>query len=375
VPPLLVLRALSTLRARTVARHGFRAALLPRETPTTVSGNLRPDPSVRSRGERGSPALAFHLPAGRWFVLRVHATFRVSPPHSPRASVAYHGSSSARGPSQGSFPFSTSGSKRSRTSPGFASPGYVPPSGFRTLLTAFPAPIPPGLFHPGSAHGVDALQSLVPSEEPLRLSAPCALLSFPSPTRLAACPNAVTRGTMVPARRSVRRGCESRNAPASGPCSPRKSVAIQRWFRPPATRCSPGLLPLQGTSPNVPGPTVDTGQLPWAWLAVPASDARPLARSGQPPFEVCRHEGLVVLSRGRPSLLRSPTLSRHSSVRKQRSPSYVFTSGSEPRRRAPQTLFGLSRRAGRNRHVRMLIPAPCRSPPSDRVSVSRDTNG
>lgn len=247
MPPLLELRALSTLWTWPVARHGFRAALLPRDTPTTVSGNQRPDPSVRSRGERGSPGLAFHLPAGRWFVLRVHAPFRVSPPHSPRASVAYHGSSSARGPSQGFFPFSTFGPKRSRTSPGFASPGYVPPSGFRTLLTVFPAPIPPGLFHPGSAHGVDALQSFPPSEEPLRLSAPFALLSFPSPTRLAACPDAVTRGTMVPARRSARRGCESRNAPASGPCSPRKSVAIRRWFRPPATRCSPGLLPLQGT--------------------------------------------------------------------------------------------------------------------------------
>jgi len=225
MPPLLGLRALSTILALPVARHGFRAALPPRGTPTIVSDDLRPDPSVRSRGGRGSPGLAFHLPAGRRFVLRVHAPFRVSPPHSPRASVAYHGSSSARRPSQGSFPFSTSGPKRSRTSPGFASPGYVPPSGFRTLLTAFPAPIPPGLFHPGSAHGVDALQSFFPSEEPLRLSTPSALLSFPSPTRLAACPDAVTRGTMVPARRSARRGLESRDAPASGLCSPRKSVA------------------------------------------------------------------------------------------------------------------------------------------------------
>jgi len=96
--------------------------------------------------------------------------------------------SSAHGASQGFFPFSTSGPERSRTSPGFASPGYVPPSGFRTLLTAFPASIPPGLFHPGSAHGVATLQSFLPSEEPVRLSTPAALLSLPSPTRLTASP-------------------------------------------------------------------------------------------------------------------------------------------------------------------------------------------
>jgi hypothetical protein len=204
------------------------------------------DPSVRSRGERGCPGIAFHPPFGGQFVLRVHAPFRVSPTHSPRAFRSVPRGSSARRASQGSFPFSTSGPERSRTSPGFASPGYVPPSGFRTLLTAFPAPAPPGLFHPGSAHGVATLQSFVPPEEPLRLSAPAALLSFPSPARLAAFPNAVTRRTMVRSRRSVRRGFESRDASASGLCSPRESVAIRQWFRPPAARCSPGLQPLQG---------------------------------------------------------------------------------------------------------------------------------
>lgn len=241
------LRALSTPRGDV-----GRASWVPR-SPTRRRTRRPPfraicdsDPSVRSRGERGSPGFAFRPPSGERIVLRVHALFRVSPPHSPHASVAYHGSSSARGASQGFFPFSTYGSERSRTSPGFASPGYVPPSGFRTLLTACPAPTPPGLFHPGSAHGVATLQSFSPSEEPWRLSTPDALLSLPSPTRLAACPDAVTRGTMVLARRSARRGCESRDASASGLCSPRKSVAIQRWFRPLAARCSPGLQPLQG---------------------------------------------------------------------------------------------------------------------------------
>jgi len=229
-----------------VARHGFRADPTPRGTPTTVSGNLRSGPVGPFPGR---PGLSRH---------RLPLAFRraVRPQSSrPLQGIAavlaarLHGvprGSSAHGASQGSLPFSTSGSGHSRTSPGFASPGYVPPSGFRTLLTACPAPIPPGLFHPGSAHGVATLQSLLPSEEPLRLSTPAALLSLPSLARLAACPDAVTRGTMVRARRSARRGRESRDVPASGLCSPRKSVVIRRWFRPPATRCSPGLQPLQG---------------------------------------------------------------------------------------------------------------------------------
>jgi hypothetical protein len=86
---------------------------------------------------------------------------------------------------------------------------------------------------------------------------------------------------------------------------------------------------------SVSGPTVDTGQLPWAWHAVPSSDTRSLARSVVPPCGVFRHESAAVLSRGRPPLLRFPTLSRHSAVRKQRGPRYVFTSGPEPRHRAP----------------------------------------
>jgi hypothetical protein len=59
-------------------------------------------------------------------------------------------------------------------------------------------------------------------------------------------PNAVTRRTMVHARRYVRPVRESRDEPSSGLFSPRKSVVIRRGFRPPTTRCSLGLQPLQG---------------------------------------------------------------------------------------------------------------------------------
>jgi hypothetical protein len=176
------------LRSMPVARHGFRAALLPWGSPTTVSDSLRCGPVGPFPRRAGFSRLRLP-PASR----------RAVRPQSSRplqgiaaAPAACHRGvprgSSARSASQGFFPFSTSGLERSRTSPGFASPGYVPPPGFRTLLTAFPAPIPPGLFHPGSAHGVATLQSLAPPEEPLRLSTPAALLSFPSPARLAASP-------------------------------------------------------------------------------------------------------------------------------------------------------------------------------------------
>jgi hypothetical protein len=154
VPSLVGLRALSTLRLDAGSASWVPRSPAPRESPVTVQVTCDPDPSARSRGAPGLPGIAAHPPLSEWFVLRVHAPFRVSPSRPPRASVAVPRGSSARRASQGFFPYSTYRSGRSRTSPGFAAPGYGPPPGFRTLLTAYPAPIPPGLFHPGSAHGV-----------------------------------------------------------------------------------------------------------------------------------------------------------------------------------------------------------------------------
>jgi hypothetical protein len=58
-------------------------------------------------------------------------------------------------PSWSSFPFDARGGRSPRSLfPGLASPGYVPPSGFRTLLTASSSARPPGLFRPGDALGV-----------------------------------------------------------------------------------------------------------------------------------------------------------------------------------------------------------------------------
>jgi hypothetical protein len=197
--------------SRRLAGSAGSASWVPRPPSAVGFADYReaicdPDPSVRSLG---APECSRHCrpPAG-WRAVRPQSSRPlrgVAAAPAARLRGVPRGSS-AHGASQGSVPFSTSRPERSRTSPGFASPGYVPSPGFRTLLTAFPAPIPPGLFHPGSAHGVATLQSLVPFEEPLRLSTPAALLTLPSPARLATFPgrrhaqNHGSRAQVRPAR-------------------------------------------------------------------------------------------------------------------------------------------------------------------------------
>jgi hypothetical protein len=51
---------------------------------------------------------------------------------------------------------------------GFPAPGYVPASGFRTLLPASSSPRLPGLFHPGGTPGLRP-SGASPPEEPYRL--------------------------------------------------------------------------------------------------------------------------------------------------------------------------------------------------------------
>jgi len=176
------------LLAGPVARHGFRAApsasgFADHRFGQSATGPVGPLPeqSGFSRPCRPLACRRAVRPQSSRPLQGIAAALAARLRGVPRGSSAHRAS-------QGFFPFSTSGPERSRTSPGFASPGYVPPTGFRTLLTACPAPILPGLFHPGGAHGVATLQSLLPSEEPLRLSTPVALLSLPSPARLAASP-------------------------------------------------------------------------------------------------------------------------------------------------------------------------------------------
>jgi hypothetical protein len=179
---------------------------------------------------------------------------------------------------------------------------------------------------------------------------------------------------MVPARRSVRRRHESRPRPPSGLCSPRKSVAIRRGFRPPATRCSLGFVPLQGPylrawpDGSHRAAPVGLARGPFQQrkavgsfrsAALRSVSTRRLARSlsrASVPHEVSH---LVTPLGG----------SKAATVRAMCSlpvPSHVAA--------LRRTFFGPSRNVSRSRYRGMLIPAPCRSPSSDRVSVSRDTN-
>lgn len=118
-------------------------------------GNRRSSPSARSRGPRGLPGCTGRpLPKQRTVRPQRCVLSRVFPPRSPRASVAVPRGSSARGASQGFRPLQRSRTEASTHLPRAVHARYVPSPGFRTLLTACSASIPPGLFHPGGALGV-----------------------------------------------------------------------------------------------------------------------------------------------------------------------------------------------------------------------------
>jgi hypothetical protein len=78
--------------------------------------------------------------------------------------------------SWGLAPLGASG-MRSPLATGLCLPGYVPPSGFLNLLTAFSSPYLAALFHAACTCGV-LPSELSPSKEPFRLSTALALLSF-----------------------------------------------------------------------------------------------------------------------------------------------------------------------------------------------------
>lgn len=239
---------------RRIARSTGSASWVPR--PLLVLSGSRdglsviasPGPSTRSLRTSRSFRRCETPPSRKTAALRPRscAPCRVLPPRSPRASVTV-----ATGP------------ERARCLPGFrplqhlrngtstrmaraCHTRYAPSPGFLTLLTVFSAPSPPGLFHPGGAHGVLPFRAFPSRGAVAPLGARCPLdVSAGQP---------VPPGTVRHRRASIhgrtRRSAEgsdgSWSGPPSGPCSPRESVAIRRWFRPPAARCSPGLPPLQG---------------------------------------------------------------------------------------------------------------------------------
>jgi len=102
--------------------------------------------------------------------------------------------------------------------------------------------------------------------------------------------------------------------PASGPCSPWKSVAAWRAFNPSGARCPPGLSPLQGSHVLRPWstlPSTSPHELPSesvrdvlfrAPQGLPAPKARYVSRETTDPLEVCDLVGPLTRLKVRPDL-------------------------------------------------------------------------
>jgi len=168
-----------------VARHGFRAPPPPRDSPTTVQAICDSDPSVRSRDARGLPGIV------------VRPLARAVRPQSsrPLQGIAAAPATRLRGDS--------TGLERAWGLPGFLPLQHIRIEAFtyvaRVCLTrlrsvsrvsyppdGFPRFVPSRLVSSRKRSWGCALQSFPPSEEPFRLSATAALLTFPSSARLAA---------------------------------------------------------------------------------------------------------------------------------------------------------------------------------------------
>lgn len=163
-PSLLGLRPPSTLcLATSVARHGLRAPSSSLQTrqrlKAAVCGSVDPScgTSRSSRCRRPPPAEADC--GGAHGVTSSSGFDHLCPPRN--AAYDSHAALELHGAFRSSRPFDASSSRSPRRlglsaarHAGFTSPGFVPPPGFRTLLTACSSARLPGLFHPGSALGV-----------------------------------------------------------------------------------------------------------------------------------------------------------------------------------------------------------------------------
>lgn len=190
-------------------------------------------------------------------------------------------------------------------------------------MTACSAPTPAGLFHPADAHGV----------QPFRAFSSRGAVT-PSGAR---CPPDVrTAGSPRPPRPASSR---------AGPWPLRAGTPNGRTET--GTRRLQGFAPLGSSLPSdggldrrrldalmgfclsrdpalAPDPAIDTGQLPWASRPAPAND-RSRGWNQTRRLRSVRRAGCASLSRDRPSLLRSPTFSRHSVVRVQQRPEVIVS--------------------------------------------------
>lgn len=141
----------------------------------------------------------------------------------------------------GLFPSSTWGTGRPRTFPGFASPGYVPSSGFLTPMTVLSAPYHPGVFHPGSASGVLPFRAFPFRGAVAPLDARC-LLDV-SVLSLARCAlhGVVARRTMARSRCAPRHAAGAEHARLRGFAPLESPLHSGGLFRPPAPDALLGL--------------------------------------------------------------------------------------------------------------------------------------
>jgi len=223
-------------------------------------------------------------------------------------------------------------------------------------LTACSAPTPPGLFHPGSAHGVQPSRAFssrgaaapsgarcppdVRAADPTRAIRPASSRAEPWPVRTGTPKNRTEAGT----RRLQGFAPLGSSLPSGGGLDRRRPDALLGFCLSRDLALAPGPVVTPSNSPALRTRTLQATE------AVCSSRTR---RS-----EAYRRASCAALSRDRPPLLRSPTFSRHSAVREQPRPEVIGSL------RAPSHVaalrrarFGPLRRAGRSRNGRIFIPA------------------
>jgi hypothetical protein len=144
-------------RAPPVAPHGFGAPSSSLQADSPTGGVRLTDPSIRPAGPRGLPGDASRGrrtgPGDAHGVTPSAGYDPLRPPRCERAPLARAARARAVPPVE-FLPLRRMRRTESTHSAGVASPGYVPPPGFCTLLTVCSSARPPSLFHPGGAHGV-----------------------------------------------------------------------------------------------------------------------------------------------------------------------------------------------------------------------------
>jgi len=236
--------------------------------------------------------------------------------------------------SRGFVPYSTRGPARLRYIPRAYRTRYVPPPGFLTLLTACSAPTPPGLFHPGGAHGVRPFRAFSSRGAAAPSGARC-----PPDVHAAGPPRSIHPTSSRAGPWSVHAGTPSNRAEAG-------------------TRRLQGFAPLGSSWPSdggldrrrldallgfrlsrgpalASGPAIDTEQLPWPSRPDPATDRSRWLAPGVGLRSLPTRELRRSLSRSAAPPEISHLVTPLGSASAASARGHRFPSCPEPRRRAP----------------------------------------